>query len=225
MPHKTLGKATSMICATLVLGLIGYFGVSLLRSELRTANKVQNNTTKDGLKADTASSETSSASAVDPINTPVASRMPQSPVSKPGVTIVPRPLRSGPNNWVAPPLQVVKILSAGGSYCADGRKKAGLNYAYINTNYGNSGRIDWQIEQRQNGVISVLKAESISITTTYPSYEIKDVRNYSALMTSANSAVRMHVTAPNDIATPWYFEDNSGMNDSLYCGGYMTPAP
>ncbi len=83
----------------------------------------------------------------------------------------------------------------------------GFSYAYININQSAAGTIHWQIEARQSGAVSVIGAGDITIAERTGAYQLGNLEQYKVPLKSDDSAIRLHITSPNDIASAWFTPD------------------
>ena len=143
------------------------------------------------------SSAPSVVESVAPVPTPDSPMAQRSRASnsKPSVTDPPIPTS----------VQVVGVIAGGSDYCSNGHKIS-LSYAYISTNTY-PGTVQWQIEARQNGVINIVGSGTAILPSNVGSYEIKNPRSYEATMTGDDTAIRLHVTSPNDVVSKWFTRD------------------
>ena len=104
------------------------------------------------------------------------------------------------------PLAVRSVTTYGNNIlnCNIGPATIHTQYAVIVTNYAKGGAIRWQLEGRQNGAIQVLVAGVGTTEDLGGTYQTPNLFSYSTPRLADDSAIRVHITAPNDIASAWY---------------------
>jgi hypothetical protein len=104
------------------------------------------------------------------------------------------------------PMKVISVTSYARSAvnCDSYGKTLRIQYVIIMTNHALGGTIRYQLEERQNGAINVLFAGAGSVEDLNGHLETPSLYAYGASGNNADSAIRVHVTSPNDVSSPWY---------------------
>ncbi len=113
------------------------------------------------------------------------------------------------------PLSVTAVTTYGNvRYCDSGSARLGTQYGVMQLSGGDSGVIHWQLEGRSGGAINILRTGSATTTNKQLVYETPNLMSHSAPVVDENSALRLRITAPNDIASPWYTSQAAGDHSS-----------
>lgn len=126
------------------------------------------------------------------------------PVGTPQPPVQPRASASLPTALA--PLKVIGFI-AGTYVSCSGSGGLGFSYAYINTNVSAAGSIHWQIEERQGGAINIIGTGDTSLAERTGTYQLGGLEQYKVRQVNEDSAIRLHVTSPNDISSIWYTPD------------------
>jgi len=103
-------------------------------------------------------------------------------------------------------VQAIKIFSPPFSYC-DNSTGSVFTFpgAYIQLTGRGSGTLNWQVEERANGAVIVGASGSIAVPTNQTMQELSAPGGlYNIRPQNPDTALRLHITSPNDMVTQWY---------------------
>lgn len=125
------------------------------------------------------------------------------------------PPKSAPAPEPPRPLYVHSLFTVGGdTWCENSSLRIGFNEISINLHGDTAGTLNWQIEERKSGVVSIGRTGSVPLAAGQPFYDLS-VNDYYMLAPNSDYAIRMHITSPSEAATSWYAPEISGS-----CGSY-----